>query len=217
MLRKNKVLKKNVFYKKMGIFNIKSIGVRLLITVFFFILPLTAANAASVDFNTMMKAVKGNVEHFIVLTKSVAYVLGIWFMYSAIQELKKIGQSQSATTTTTLGGPLMRLAIGTALLYFPSTVDIAVSTLWGGDSPQLLEYTASIDDPFGSLKEGIFIIAKAVGYVSFIKGFVILSHSTDQGAQQGTAGKGIAHIIGGILAINIMATINIISSSLGIS
>jgi intracellular multiplication protein IcmC len=195
--------------------NIKSISRGFLFAAFFLIFPLTTVYAA-IDINAMLSALKDNIDPVIRLATAVAYVLGIWFMISAILELKLIGQSQGMMSQKMgLGGPIMRFAIGAALVYFPSTVDVAVSTLWGsGES--IVSYTAAADDPFKLAKEGVFSIIKAVGIVSFIRGFVILSHSTGQhGSQPGTVGKGIFHIIGGILAINIVTTIEVLKNSLG--
>ena len=77
--------------------------------------------------------------------------------------------------------------------------------------------SASLSDPFSPTRAGAIAIVKAVGYVSFVRGFVILAHSTHQGAQQGTVGKGILYIVGGVLAINIGATIKVIQNSIGIA
>lgn len=70
---------------------------------------------------------------------------------------------------------------------------------------------------FGPAKAGAIAIVRVVGYVSFVRGLVMLSHSADQGSQQGSFGKGFMHIIGGILAINIVETITVIGNTLGFS
>jgi intracellular multiplication protein IcmC len=199
--------------------NIKSIARPFFIIVFFLVFPLTTAYAINFDINAMMNALKNNVGPVIRLATVVSYILGIWFMISAILELKMVGQSHGMMSQKMgMGGPLMRFAIGAVLIYFPSTIDIATSTLWGVGSDSLTSYVVEAGDPFGPAKEGVLLIIKAVGVVSFIRGFVILSHSTNQsGSQPGTVGKGIVHIIGGILAINIWATIEIIKNSLGFS
>ena len=187
------------------------------IIIFFLIFLLaTSAAAASIDFNKILGALSSNIGPVIRLTQAIAYVIGIWFMVSAIKDLKAIGQSQSQGAGG-LGGPLTRLVLGVALVYLPSTIDMAVSTLWGSGAT-ILSYTpTNASDSFAQAKKGAVMLIQAVGWISFVKGFVILNHSTQQGAQQGTVGKGIIHIAGGILAINIVATIKIIGNSIGIT
>ena len=208
----------------MKIFNTnnKLINEHCLMLLFFLLLPACADATStgfggSVNWAAMLASLKNNIQPVIYLIKAVGYVVGFWLIISAIMDLKKIGQSQSATTTEGgLGGPLMRMALGIALIYYPSTISIAVSTL-GGDG-SIVGYTpASSDTTFGPAKQGVLLLVQAIGYVSFIRGFVTLSNSTKPGAQQGTVGKGVMYVVGGILAINIVATIQILGNTLGIT
>jgi intracellular multiplication protein IcmC len=199
--------------------NSKSINNQCLILMFFLMLPLITAYAdtsSTVNWAAMLASLKNNIQPVIYLIKAIGYVVGFWLIISAIMDLKKIGQSQSATTTESgLGGPLMRMALGIALIYYPSTISIAVSTL-GGDG-SIVGYTPASSDTFGSAKQGVLLLVQAIGYVSFIRGFVTLSNSTKSGAQQGTVGKGVMYVVGGILAINIVATIQMLGNTLGVT
>ena len=194
----------------------------LLATAFLLFFPLTTVFA--LDFNTMLNALSKNTGPIIYLVVAIAYVIGMWFIISAIIELKTVGQSQAQTSQThgAISGPIIKLVVGVLLLYLPSTVDVGVLTLWGqgafNSGASILSYTPKASDPFAPAKAGAIAVVRVVGYVSFVRGLVMLSHTSNQGGgQPGTFGKGIAHIIGGILAINIVATIAIISNSLGLS
>ena len=109
------------------------------------------------------------------------------------------------------------MVVGILLLYLPTTIDVSVVSLsLGTGAESLLAYTPKSTDPFGPVKEGAIAIVRVIGYISFVRGLVILSRSGDQtSAQQGGVGKGFLHIVGGILAINILATISVISNTLG--
>jgi intracellular multiplication protein IcmC len=205
----------------MKIFNTNSklINDHCLILIFFLLLPLTTAYAdtgSTVNWPAMLAALKNNIRPVLYLIKAIGYVVGFWMIVSAIMELKKFGQTQSATTTDSgLGGPLLRMALGIALIYYPTTIPMAVATLSGSGS--IVQYAPASPDAFTPAKEGALLLIQAIGYVSFIRGFVTLSNSTKPGAQQGTVGKGVVYIVGGILAINIVATIQMIGSTLGIA
>ena len=181
------------------------------------LLPLASAYAVDIDFNKMLFAMKrhsGPIIRFIVAT---AYVIGLWFIFGAIVTLKKLGQ-QTMMQHQSISGPLIKLIVGLLLLYLPGVIDVSLWTIWGygvGEE-SLMTYEPGLSDPFGPAKEGAIAIVRVVGYVSFVRGFVILSRSGAQsGAQPGTFGKGLMHIIGGMLAINIVGTIRIISNTLG--
>jgi intracellular multiplication protein IcmC len=59
-------------------------------------------------------------------------------------------------------------------------------------------------------------LIQIVGLIAFIRGWLILV-KTATGQQGGGIGKGITHIIGGVLALNIVGTQQVINASLGIS
>lgn len=193
-----------------------------LLVVFLF-LPFVATYAKPPDFNTMLYALKQNAGPIIRLVVAIAYVTGLWFIVSAIQQLKTIGQSQQMMQQHTLGGPLIKFIVGLMLLYLPSVIDISVWTLWGHSAmgsaaEDVMSYNPSAADPYAGAKEGAIAIVRVVGYVSFVRGLIVLSRAgSTQSAQPGTIGKGIIHMIGGILAINIVETIRIIGNTLGIS
>ncbi len=196
--------------------SIKRLNKQFWLLVFIFVLPATAFSA-TVNFATMLGALKNNAGPIITFTVAVAYVIGIWFMISAIMELKKIGESAGGAHGT-LGGPLLKFIVGVLLVYLPSTIDISAGTLWGASGVQsALSYSPAGGDMFAPAKQGALAIIQVVGYISFVRGLIMLSHSSDQGSQAGSFGKGLMHIIGGILAINIIATIRIIGNSLGFS
>ncbi|MBU0743827.1 MAG: hypothetical protein KKE11_00435 [Gammaproteobacteria bacterium] len=184
----------------------------------FSVLPLTAAYSVTIDFTTMLAALSKNSGIVIKIAVATAYIIGLWFIISAVMNLKRVGQSsQMQMQTTSISGPIVKFVIGLMLLYLPSVIDIGAWTLWGAgaDSSQL-SYTTTGGEPiFGPVKDGAIALVKAVGYIYFIRGLIVLSHSSEQGAQQGTVGKGIVHLIGGILAINLMQTIEIIKSAFG--
>ena len=58
------------------------------------------------------------------------------------------------------------------------------------------------------LMNTVVIFIQFVGFVAFIRGWFIISHSTGSGAQQGAFSKGLIHLIGGVIAINFIPFIN---------
>ena len=53
-----------------------------------------------------------------------------------------------------------------------------------------------------------------VGIVAFIRGMIMLNKVGGQGAQPGTMGKALTHIVGGLLAINMWGFWEVIENTL---
>lgn len=169
------------------------------------------------DFTKMLFALEANSGPVMQLLIAVSYVIGFAFIVSAILELKQWGQSRTMMSMNlTIAGPLTKLLIGVVLFYLPTTINVAIWTIWGHGAGEkaLTEFAANPGDKFGPLKRGSVALVRVVGYASFIRGFVMLSRVAHQGSQPGVAGKAIVHIIGGIFAINIWETIQVVRNSL---
>jgi intracellular multiplication protein IcmC len=164
------------------------------------------------NFATIMQSLAGNLDTVIQMTLAIAYVAGFWFIISALAELRKVGQAQAGHAGS--GGIIARFFLGVLLIYYPSTINIATATLWGTNS--LIAYIpSSTDSYFGTIKYGAYKLIQMLGYISFVRGFLILNGATKSGAQQGTISKGAMHVVGGILAINIVTFVQVILNTLG--
>lgn len=137
------------------------------------------------------------------LVTAIAYVMGMFFVINGIFHLKKYGEQRSqASSEAHLKGPLIYLVVGAALLYLPSTVRVGLSTFW--TSPFPYGYETDQTGAWASLIKASFMIVQLIGTISFIRGLVMLTHLGGAGAgQQGTLGKALAHIVAGILCINL--------------
>lgn len=112
-------------------------------------------------------------------------------------------------------GALIQLVFGAAFLALPSFIKMALFSFWG---------TSSIMNPAG-FSQGVFSVPleKAIvgliqifGYIGVVRGLIILNKIAHQQSPQEGFGKGIMHVIGGILSINIVKTIDIVKNSFGI-
>lgn len=149
---------------------------------------------------------------------ALCYIIGISFIFTAIFSLKKFGQQGAFMQDTKAGilGPTIRLFMGVAFMAVSQFLDIFYETIWGYNvaESQSIELTTDqlgLADAITPLKNIIYII----GLVSFIRGWIILVKATSAGqAQPGTVSKGAIHIIGGVLAMNIQGTVQMIQESM---
>jgi len=156
------------------------------------------------------------------LISAVAYILGIMFAIKALMTLKQFGESKSAMSGSThsIKEPLMYFLVAGMLLYFPTGLKIMNNTIFGPDySP--LSYLSTQnpggDFLFGSgsaVGKSLSLIIQTLGGIAFVRGWVLIARASSQGQQPGGTGKGLMHVFGGILAMNIVLTLQIINNTL---
>ena len=116
-------------------------------------------------------------------------------------------------------GPAVQLFVGVALVYSPTLFETLNETLWQTPNFQnvLSWQLNSPNSQYLDIIKPIVGIIQLVGAIAFLRGWIILSKSSNQGAQPGSISKGVIHIIGGILALNITRVISIVMATFGLS
>jgi intracellular multiplication protein IcmC len=152
-----------------------------------------------------------------------AYLLGIAFAIKAIVGLKIIGESRSnmGSGHMSIKEPLIYMFVSIVFIFFPTALDIMLTTTFGHSSP--LGYTPNdgpnpaIRELFGSgssFGQSLSTIIQVIGVIAFVRGWVLIARAAAQGQQPGSTGKGLVHVFGGILAMNIVLTLQIINNTL---
>lgn len=153
------------------------------------------------------------------LLMAFSYILGILMILSALLKLKKFGHLNAfQASSAQLIGPLVRIGIGILMFYLPTFIQISTKSVIGSSTQSILEYRSGTGEQgvFETTLRSVGGIIQVVGIFSFIRGWIIVARSTQEGNQPGTLGKGITFVIGGLLAINIYATIDLVKKSLGL-
>ena len=148
----------------------------------------------------------------------LCYVIGVGLSVSAVMKLKKYGtRTAFMSVEMSLVGPFMQFFIGVALFYMPyfiSSINLTIFTSSGVENQ--LGYTSSSVD-YNAYVEPVLGIIQIIGVISFIRGWLMLSKATNPGQQPGAISKGVTHVIGGILAVNIRTFITVIYQTLGLT
>lgn len=182
-----------------------------------------------------MSTVLANISSIIVpltaLATFISWIIGAFMIFKAVMMLRKFGQQQTSMHENT--GPLVYLIVGAILVYIPSSTDVMLNSFfnttnsifdWGnninyqqmGQGSDLLGYVSgqSLSAQWGDLANTLVLYVQFVGYLSFIKGWIMLSKmGSSQGSQQGAFTKGLIHIIGGVVAINVVGTYHILQNT----
>lgn len=161
----------------------------------------------------------GPVQHLITGT---AYLIGVGLAFKGLYVLKTHGESRGmGSSQSGMKEPVLYFIVAAMLIYFPSGLRVMLMTTFGSNS--IMEYAPvnssnqtinSLFGPGSSAGRPLAMIIQTIGLFAFIKGWVLIARTGSQGQQPGGIGKGLMHVLGGILAINIVATINIINNTI---
>lgn len=199
---------------------LKTLAISIMIAVVFysassFAQPVNPVRWSIPDLATMVKNLSANMGQLMQFVTALAYVMGMYFIIEGILKLKKFGESRTMMSEQgSLRVPMIYFFVGGFLLYLPSAVQVGLTTFW--EDPTPYAYVSDSQDPWVQLIQAVFVIIQLIGTIAFIRGLVILSHVGGHGGQQGQFGKALAHIIGGILLINIYQFIQAVANTLGI-
>ncbi len=151
-----------------------------------------------------------------------AYILGCAFLFKAIYTLKIYGESKTMMSShSSAKEPVVYLMVGAILIYFPTAFEVFMQSTFGYQN--ILQYAPvnsnnkALDTLFGNgsaVGKPLATIIQVIGLVAFVRGWVLIARSASQGQPPGGTGKGLVHVFGGILAINIVGTINMINNTL---
>jgi len=157
------------------------------------------------------------------LITASAWLMGISFVVKAIYSMKSVAEQKTQQSSHgSLKEPLFYLLAGAMLIYLPTAVHIFLNSTFG-EGAQILAYApldsgnSTLNKLFGqssSLGPIIALVVQVVGVIAFIRGWVLIARSASQGQQPGGVGKGLAHVFGGILAMNIVGTLQIVNNTL---
>lgn len=149
------------------------------------------------------------------LVYGFSYLLGLLFMFKSIWMFKQYGESRTQMSSqTSLRGPITLMCVAAVLLWLPSALHTLIMTAFGHE--YVIGYSVPATNPLGQVgMYALIYLVQLVGLIAFIRGWVYLAQGAGGGQSQHTTGKALTHIIGGLLAVNIVELTNILWNSFG--
>ncbi|MDF1758675.1 MAG: type IV secretion protein IcmC [Legionellaceae bacterium] len=153
------------------------------------------------------------------LVTGAAYLMGIGFAIKAFFTLKTHGEQRSSLSGTgNMKEAVMYVLVASMLLYLPSGFEALMNTTFGYSSVLAYSQSPYLTGILGSdsaVGNSLALIVQVIGLFAFIKGWIMIARGASQGGQtQGQTGKGLMHVFGGILAMNVVGTIEVIANTL---
>lgn len=197
------------------------------------LLLLFASPASAADIHSILNNLRNIIIPLTALALVISFIAGVIMIFKALTMMKKFGMMMTMQSQPgELGGPLMYLLVGTILVYLPTSTDMVMNTLFEsgnslfgtggvnygemGKGSDILGYSTggSVEQQWGDLANTLVLYIQFLGFISFIKGWLILSKIAAPGQQPGSLGKGFTHVIGGICLVNIVGVTSIIRNTI---
>lgn len=177
-------------------------------------LVLTGCQGTTVNFQTMLQNLASSYGDLWKLVTATAYVLGFALIMKALYQLKIYGEMRTMmSSNASIKTPLTYMFAGTMLIFSPEAFSVINMTLFATPSPihwsdaHLKGWTAE------STRAAIGMV-QLIGLIAFVRGWLYIARAGDQGGQP-VVGKGLTHIIGGVLAINILQFKDVLWATFG--
>lgn len=180
--------------------------------------------AASFDLSRALANLSYSFDMLVQLIVAVSYVTGLSLVVRGVLMYKVFAvQTMASAHKGEFAGPLVFIVVGAILIYFPSTLNTSLNTLFVGvdqnslsTASQMIGYQSlQNDQQWTQIADVVVKYVKLVGLIAFVRGWVILSKMGHSGSQPGSVAKGIIHIVGGVLLINIVDTFRILAVTFG--
>ncbi|KTD21060.1 hypothetical protein [Legionella londiniensis] len=156
------------------------------------------------------------------LLTGAAYLIGLSFAFKALYSLKVYGEARTMmSSNASIKEPLTYMLVAAIFIYFPTAFQILLNSTFGYTS--VLAYAPissgnstlnALFGPNSMVGRSLALIIQVIGLIAFIRGWVLIARSAAQGQPPGGTGKGLMHVFGGILAMNIVGTLEIINNTL---
>jgi intracellular multiplication protein IcmC len=147
-----------------------------------------------------------------------AYLMGIVFAMKALMSLKSHSEMRGGGgNSSSFKEPLLYLIVAGMLIYFPTGFEVLMNTTFGYSNVLAYSDGSSMSHWLGGdneLGNALTVIIQTIGLYAFVRGWVIITKSSSTGQPPNGTGKGLTHVFGGILAVNIVGTVEMINNTL---
>lgn len=174
---------------------------------------------ATLDITDMLISLQSSLGPLYKLATASAYIIGCSLLVKAIYSLKIYGEARTMmASNTNIREPMFNLVLAVFLIYLPTGFQILMNSTFGYGNVMAYDQFPSTSGLAPSQAGQVLLqLTQVVGVYAFVKGFVMLSRSAGQGAQPQQFGKGLTHVVGGIFAMNIVGTFDVIANTFNIT
>lgn len=169
-----------------------------------------------VDVTHMLASISKEIPVLVRFIVAFSYTMGVCLVAAGIIKLKSFGHNTvMMSTQANATVPMVYVFVGTMMVYFVTILNVGSMTVLASPTDSLMRYTSVNEaSPFTGVINVVVMIVQLVGYIAFLRGWFILM-KVGSNNSPGTLGKGVVHLLGGVLAANIMTTWAVLMQTFG--
>lgn len=168
------------------------------------------------DLATVLEKLSLSLPYVQTMVVAFSYLAGFTLMFASFYKLKQYGELRSMMSLQTdLRGPVVSIFVAAILVYLPTALKIMMNSFFGYGSP--IAYEADESNRWSQTVSIVVYFTQIMGLIAFVKGWIVISRVANKSSQNATFGKGVIHIFGGLVAININGTVALLNATLGTS
>lgn len=168
--------------------------------------------------SSMLAGIAGSLPGLQSFLMILVYFVGLGMVGAGLYRFA-VARDGVATDAFSAAAALGMVLAGSALVAFDAVIPAVSATLFaaaGATSPMLAYTTVG-----GSLTDEIYQVAvdviQLLGLASVARGIYLLGHAMGGDPRENAFWRGVTHVFGGALAINIIQFAQVLSNTLGIS
>ena len=140
----------------------------------------------------------------------VAIMMGLGLFLAGLFQFKKYGEARTQMSSQhSIAAPLAMVISGVFLLILPYTITSSLLAFWGPGQTMPLAYQGPTSYDIDVYIPVVLAFLRLIGVGAIIRALVLFSKLGAQG-QPGTMGKAVMHLIGGILCVHILGTVQLV-------
>ena len=171
----------------------------------------------AISFQEVLTNINNNLPALWRFMTAATFLAGFWMAYRGLYQLKEYGEIRTMMAShTDFRRPLITFFIAVILFYWPTAFHVMMKSVFNTTVIYKYAYEGSKVLHKDTIRVAGHII-QFLGFIAFIRGWILLHRLGNQGAQPGTFSKAITHIIGGLLAVNIFGTWAVLHTLMGVS
>lgn len=183
-------------------------------------LPQQTATTNVVTLQSVFQNIDQSVKQIKTFLKGLFIVVGVGMTLHAVMKIKKFAQKTAFMHVESgVLGPSMEFFIGVILVYAQRFFDVVEVTLWRSVEANSIWNPAKTTqgNEILNIIQPMAGVIQIIGMIAFLRGWLVISKATSGAQGQGGGlAKGVFHVIGGILAININTTTSVVMATLGL-
>lgn len=171
---------------------------------------------SSQDLLGILETIRTQMPTLIAFLTGLMYLIGFALVLRGIYALKQYGEMRSMMSmNVSLKAPLLYIFSGTMLIFYMSSINIGLTTIFNTNYVTPYSNSANLSGNGNEIIKDLGLILAFIGYISFFRGWIILTQLGGQSAPPGTLGRAITHIIGGLMLVNVFQVWQIIKNTIG--